>query len=158
MYLEGTRGLYVNVGIGYVGLPFRFGAWPESLCLPYDGKHALSIDFLMHLHLDGDPFTHFLYMRNYSIFLPCICNCSNASIAVRKLSASKEPNPSSIKKRFYFQVVARQRGQSQCQCQRYQKRLSSRKRIYSPYFITHITINHLKRQSAGYLLQFIAFG
>lgn len=30
MYLEGTRGLYVNVGIGYVGLPFRFGAWPGN--------------------------------------------------------------------------------------------------------------------------------
>lgn len=29
MYYEGTRGLYVNVGIGFVGLPFRFGAWPE---------------------------------------------------------------------------------------------------------------------------------
>lgn len=29
MYLEGGRGLYVNVGVGYVGLPFRFGAWPE---------------------------------------------------------------------------------------------------------------------------------
>ena len=23
------RALYVNIGIGYVGLPFRFGAWPE---------------------------------------------------------------------------------------------------------------------------------
>lgn len=29
MYTEGDRGLYVNIGIGYVGLPFRFGAWPE---------------------------------------------------------------------------------------------------------------------------------
>ena len=29
MYYEGPRGLYVNIGIGYVGLPFRFGAWPE---------------------------------------------------------------------------------------------------------------------------------
>ena len=33
MYLEGTRGLYVNVGIGYVGLPFRFGAWAEITVL-----------------------------------------------------------------------------------------------------------------------------
>ena len=33
MYLEGTRGLYVNVGIGYDGLPFRFGAWPEITVL-----------------------------------------------------------------------------------------------------------------------------
>ena len=33
MYLEGTRGLYVNEGIGYVGLPFRFGAWPEITVL-----------------------------------------------------------------------------------------------------------------------------
>ena len=29
MYQEGERALYVNIGIGYVGLPFRFGAWPE---------------------------------------------------------------------------------------------------------------------------------
>jgi len=33
MYLEKTRGLYVNLGIGYVGLPFRFGAWPEITVL-----------------------------------------------------------------------------------------------------------------------------
>lgn len=33
LYLEGTRGLYVNIGIGYVGLPFRFGAWPEVTVL-----------------------------------------------------------------------------------------------------------------------------
>ena len=29
MYREGSRALYVNIGIGYVGLPFRFSAWPE---------------------------------------------------------------------------------------------------------------------------------
>lgn len=29
MYYEGERGLYVNIGVGSVGLPFRFGAWPE---------------------------------------------------------------------------------------------------------------------------------
>lgn len=29
MYWVGKRALYVNIGIGYVGLPFRFGAWPE---------------------------------------------------------------------------------------------------------------------------------
>lgn len=29
MYQEGSQALYVNVGIGFVGLPFRFGAWPE---------------------------------------------------------------------------------------------------------------------------------
>ena len=29
MYHENNQSLYVNVGIGYVGLPFRFGAWPE---------------------------------------------------------------------------------------------------------------------------------
>lgn len=27
------RGLYVNVGLGFVGLPFRFGAWPEITVL-----------------------------------------------------------------------------------------------------------------------------
>ena len=30
MYYEGKRALYVNIGIGYVGLPFRFGAWPGN--------------------------------------------------------------------------------------------------------------------------------
>jgi predicted MPP superfamily phosphohydrolase len=29
LYLEGNQGLYVNVGIGTVGVPFRFGAYPE---------------------------------------------------------------------------------------------------------------------------------
>ena len=29
MYREGNQGLYVNVGIGNVFIPFRFGAWPE---------------------------------------------------------------------------------------------------------------------------------
>ncbi|MDR0938799.1 MAG: metallophosphoesterase [Mediterranea sp.] len=33
MYREGERALYVNIGIGYVGLPFRFGAWPEITVL-----------------------------------------------------------------------------------------------------------------------------
>lgn len=29
MYMENDRGLYVNIGLGEVMLPFRFGAWPE---------------------------------------------------------------------------------------------------------------------------------
>ncbi|NDW09903.1 metallophosphoesterase [Dysgonomonas sp. 520] len=29
LYVEGTQGIYVNVGIASVLLPFRFGAWPE---------------------------------------------------------------------------------------------------------------------------------
>jgi len=29
MYLDGNQGLYVNLGIGNVGIPFRFGALPE---------------------------------------------------------------------------------------------------------------------------------
>lgn len=33
MYHDGKQSLYVNVGIGYVGLPFRFGAWPEITVL-----------------------------------------------------------------------------------------------------------------------------
>lgn len=33
MYHEGDQSLYVNIGIGYVGLPFRFGAWPEITVL-----------------------------------------------------------------------------------------------------------------------------
>lgn len=33
MYHEGDKALYVNVGVGHVGLPFRFGAWPEITVL-----------------------------------------------------------------------------------------------------------------------------
>ena len=29
MYLDGERGLYVNIGLGYVLFPMRLGAWPE---------------------------------------------------------------------------------------------------------------------------------
>lgn len=29
MYKEGNRSLYVNVGLGFIGMPFRYGAWPE---------------------------------------------------------------------------------------------------------------------------------
>ncbi len=29
LYTEGGQALYVNVGIGHVGIPFRYGAWPE---------------------------------------------------------------------------------------------------------------------------------
>lgn len=29
LYREGKQGLYVNVGIGHVGIPFRYGAFPE---------------------------------------------------------------------------------------------------------------------------------
>lgn len=29
MYLEGSRGLFVNIGLGYVLFPMRIGAWPE---------------------------------------------------------------------------------------------------------------------------------
>lgn len=29
LYKEGKQGLYINVGMGHVGIPFRFGAFPE---------------------------------------------------------------------------------------------------------------------------------
>lgn len=29
LYMEGKRGLYVNIGLGYVLFPMRLGAWPE---------------------------------------------------------------------------------------------------------------------------------
>jgi len=38
MYYEGNRALYVNIGIGYVGLPFRLGAWPEITVLTLHKK------------------------------------------------------------------------------------------------------------------------
>ncbi len=39
MYYEGKRALYVNIGIGYVGLPFRFGAWPEITVIKLVGEN-----------------------------------------------------------------------------------------------------------------------
>ncbi|MBR3716797.1 MAG: hypothetical protein IKN19_02370, partial [Bacteroidaceae bacterium] len=45
LYKEGEQQLYVNIGIGFVGLPFRFGAWPEitvftlRLTTPRIGQH-----------------------------------------------------------------------------------------------------------------------
>lgn len=39
MYYEGKRALYVNIGIGYVGLPFRFGAWPEITMIKLVSKN-----------------------------------------------------------------------------------------------------------------------
>lgn len=29
LYMQKGRALYVNMGLGYIGIPFRFGAWPE---------------------------------------------------------------------------------------------------------------------------------
>jgi len=46
MYYEGERGLYVNVGAGHVGLPFRFGAWPEITVITLKhgpGNHEVAI-------------------------------------------------------------------------------------------------------------------
>ena len=33
LYQEGNRGLYVNIGLGYVLFPMRLGAWPEITVL-----------------------------------------------------------------------------------------------------------------------------
>lgn len=38
LYTEGKQGLYVNTGIGYVGIPFRFGAWPEITVITLKNK------------------------------------------------------------------------------------------------------------------------
>lgn len=40
LYLEGKRGLYVNIGLGYVLFPMRLGAWPEItvITLEKDGN------------------------------------------------------------------------------------------------------------------------
>ncbi|MCD7973952.1 MAG: metallophosphoesterase [Candidatus Azobacteroides sp.] len=38
MYKEEDQGLYVNLGIGFVGLPFRFGAWPEITVITLKSK------------------------------------------------------------------------------------------------------------------------
>lgn len=39
-YYEGLQALYVNVGIGYVGLPFRFGANPEITVITLHAAEA----------------------------------------------------------------------------------------------------------------------
>lgn len=38
MYFENGRALYVNVGLGTVGMPFRLGAWPEITVLTLKKK------------------------------------------------------------------------------------------------------------------------
>jgi len=38
LYQSGSQGLYVNVGIGYVAVPFRFGAWPEITVITLKNK------------------------------------------------------------------------------------------------------------------------
>lgn len=40
LYKEGNQGLYVNVGIGHVMLPFRFGAWPEITVITLKKSHS----------------------------------------------------------------------------------------------------------------------
>lgn len=38
MYYENDRALYVNIGVGEVMLPFRFGAWPEITAITLQKK------------------------------------------------------------------------------------------------------------------------
>ena len=38
MYLENGRGLYVNVGLGFVMFPMRLGAWPEITVITLKNK------------------------------------------------------------------------------------------------------------------------
>lgn len=39
MYLEGKRGLYVNIGLGHVLFPMRLGAWPEITVITLKKEH-----------------------------------------------------------------------------------------------------------------------
>lgn len=43
MYLDGNRGLYVNIGLGYVLFPMRLGAWPEITVLTLKKENNKSI-------------------------------------------------------------------------------------------------------------------
>ncbi|WP_321517843.1 metallophosphoesterase [uncultured Bacteroides sp.] len=38
LYTQHGRSLYVNVGLGFLGLPFRFGAWPEITVITLRSK------------------------------------------------------------------------------------------------------------------------
>lgn len=38
LYSQKGRSLYVNVGLGFLGLPFRFGAWPEITVITLRSK------------------------------------------------------------------------------------------------------------------------
>lgn len=44
LYLEGRRGLYVNIGLGYVLFPMRLGAWPEItvITLKKGNNHSIN--------------------------------------------------------------------------------------------------------------------
>lgn len=39
LYLEGKRGLFVNIGLGYVLFPMRLGAWPEITVITLKKEH-----------------------------------------------------------------------------------------------------------------------
>lgn len=38
MYEQDGKSLYVNIGLGFVGMPFRFGAWPEITVITLKSK------------------------------------------------------------------------------------------------------------------------
>ena len=106
---KGARGLYVNEGIGYVGLAFPLrclagnnGAYPTTV------STLFPLTLLVHLHLNRNTFTHFLYVGNDSdLSVPCICSCSKASMAVRQAVSIQRAESFVDKQGFYFQVIAR---------------------------------------------------
>ena len=42
MYMDGDRGLYVNIGLGHVLFPMRLGAWPEITVIKLKVKNRRS--------------------------------------------------------------------------------------------------------------------
>ena len=57
------------------------------------------------------------------ILRPCICNRSKASIAMRRVSISSDPKPSSIKQRFHIHPVGDRKIKAQCQGERYRRKI-----------------------------------
>lgn len=40
MYAKGKQNLYVNVGLGFIGMPFRFGAWSEITVITLEKENS----------------------------------------------------------------------------------------------------------------------
>lgn len=72
LYLEGPRGLYVNIGLGYVLFPMRLGAWPEITVITLKKHIQLTLkitlsnyEILIH-HLPNLYRTTHFYRINHS--------------------------------------------------------------------------------------------
>ena len=76
------------------------------MCLSYNTKHTLSIHFLVYLHLNGNPFAHFLHMRDHAYFSSLhlqLLQCFHSRTQAFRIQRSE---PFVYKKRLHLQIIA----------------------------------------------------